>query len=383
MNIRRAKKLIKKYRAGDCTPAEKELIESWYQHLETTGKWNWHGEEKDEVHKLLDAKITAIAGEQASERKPPVSIKARWTWIAAASVLLVLGALGYYIKSGNSPDKKSGDELMATDVQAPKANRAMITLSDGRKVYLDSAQNGSLAVQGSVKLIKLSNGEIAYEHTAGAAGAQLGNNTLTNPRGSKIIHIVLVDGTKVWLNSGSELTYPVAFAGNERKVSVKGEAYFEVAHDKNKPFIVNNDETNIKVLGTHFNINAYEDDEKDIKVTLLEGLVSVQNRNNNQMIKPGEQAVVGEGISVLEDVDIEGVMAWKNGFFYFDHASLTAVLNQLARWYDVNVIYQGSIQPREFVGEMQRDLNLSEVLKLLGKNNVKFKIEGNNLIVSP
>ncbi|MEO9144812.1 MAG: FecR domain-containing protein, partial [Ginsengibacter sp.] len=243
------------------------------------------------------------------------------------------------------------------------------------------AGNGALAIQGNVKLVKLAGGEIAYHQGVKKVSGKMEYNTLSNPKGSKVINMVLADGSRVWLNAGSSLTYPVSFLGNERKVAVTGEAYFEVTHDRAKPFIVNNDSMNVRVLGTSFNVNAFKDDGNDIKVTLLEGSVKIKNGNVTGLLKPGQQAVVTKEIKVVNDVDLDLVMAWKNGYFQFDNASLQNVLKQVSRWYGVEVVYEGKNKPREFVGEMERTLSLSEVLTILEKNKVHFKIEGKNLMV--
>ncbi|MEO6706377.1 MAG: FecR domain-containing protein, partial [Ginsengibacter sp.] len=227
----------------------------------------------------------------------------------------------------------------------------------------------------------LANGQIAYQHNNGEVSTKMEYNTLSNPRGSKVISMVLSDGSKVWLNAGSSLTYPVSFMGSERRVSVAGESYFEVAHNASMPFIVSNGSVNIRVLGTHFNVDAFEDDGNDIKVTLLEGSVKINNGNATGLLKPGQQASVNKEVKINSDVDLNLVMAWKNGYFQFDNASLQNVMKQISRWYDVNVVYEGINRPREFVGEIQRDLTLSEVLKILEKNKVHFKIVGKNLIV--
>ncbi|HXS54891.1 MAG TPA: FecR domain-containing protein, partial [Hanamia sp.] len=192
------------------------------------------------------------------------------------------------------------------------------------------------------------------------------------------------DGSKVWLNAESSLTFPVAFPGEERKVEITGEAYFEVAHDANKKFIVTKGTTTVQVLGTHFNVNAY-DDENSIKVTLLEGSVKVENVNNKVIIKPGEQAQVGKdnGIKVVNDLDIQQVIAWQKGLFEFNHADLASIMRQVSRWYDVEVIYDGKITEGKFGGGLSKSLPLSAVLKLMEANGVKFQLEGKVLKVIP
>jgi ferric-dicitrate binding protein FerR (iron transport regulator) len=174
----------------------------------------------------------------------------------------------------------------------------------------------------------------------------------------------------------------VAFAGVERKVEMSGEAYFEVTHNAAMPFVVAKNEMQVQVLGTHFNVNAY-DDEDDIKVTLLEGSVQVQDPRATKIIKPGEQARVNNGIQVMRGVDLAGVMAWKNGFFQFNGMGIQGVMRQLERWYDVEARYEGRIPERQFAGQIDRHANLSEVLTILKESKVNVKLEGKTLIVRP
>jgi hypothetical protein len=234
-----------------------------------------------------------------------------------------------------------------------------------------------------VYLVKLEGCKLAYKKNSGEISGKMRFNILSNPNGSRIVNIVLADGSRVWLNAGSTLRYPVLFMGKERKISVTGEAYFEIAHDASKPFIVTNGSLDIRVLGTHFNVNAFEDDGNDIKITLLEGSVKIKNGKATGLLKPGQQARVNKEIRVVSDVDLDMVMAWKNGYFQFENASLQTVLKQVSRWYGVDVVYEGNNQPRQFVGEMERDLSLLEMLKILEKNDVHFSIIGKKLIVIP
>ncbi len=317
------------------------------------------------------------------ERKPSPSTKLRmfgWRRIAvAASVLLAVG-LGSYFMFFNKTTKQ--EEFVATtgpiDIIAPKANRAMITLSNGQQVYLDSAVNGKLLQQNGVEIVKLADGKIIYKGSAD----EVEYNTLSNPRGSRVIDITLGDGSQVWLNAGSSITYPVAFIGNERKVSLTGEAYFEVTHNSAMPFKVSKGKVEIVVLGTHFNVNTY-DDEDDIKVTLLEGSVSVSNGIRNSLLKPGEQAKINSDVNIVSGVDIGEVMAWKEGYFKFSRANIKTIMRQLARWYDLDVQFEGQITEREFGGEMERSLPLSGMLRLLEKGNVHFRVEGKKIVVIP
>ncbi|HSC39116.1 MAG TPA: FecR domain-containing protein, partial [Chitinophagaceae bacterium] len=213
----------------------------------------------------------------------------RYRFVAAACFILLAGLGSYRLFfHHNALPGKLANTNIAPDIKAPQTNRATITLSTGQRVYLDSVATGNLAQQGGVKVVKLADGLIAYNGTS----RETGSNTLSNPRGSKVIDITLADGSQIWLNAGSTITYPIAFTGNNRKVSMTGEAYFEVAHNPSRPFIVSKGGMEVEVLGTHFNINAYDDD-KNIQVTLLKGSVKVNKGPASHLLKPGEQAQVG------------------------------------------------------------------------------------------
>jgi transmembrane sensor len=304
----------------------------------------------------------------------------RYRWIAAASVILLLCLSGYLLFFEKDSSKTNSDNTaeLKNDVVAPQTNRAIITLGDGRKITLDSLSSGTLAVQGNVKVLKTADGQIVYN----GSSAQVVYNTLYNPRGSKVIDMILTDGSKVWLNAGSSVTYPVAFIANERKVTITGEAYFEVVHDNTKPFYVAKGDLEVQVLGTHFNVNAY-DDENDIKVTLLEGSVKVFSNGQSVTIKPGEQAQLTSNLKpqIINGIDPDKVMAWKNGYFSFAQSDLQTVMRQIARWYDVEIFYEGKISERKFGGEISRFANLSQVLKVLQESAVNFRIEGRKIVV--
>lgn len=382
MNLPKIKELLEKYGNGQCTDAEREIVEQWYQQLKNTGSFEWKDDKKKKIKASIEKIIRERTGLQKQGKVHSIH-KRRIYWYAAASVAVIAISLIYF----KMLNRSSGGDVnhlvhITNDVKAPEANRAMVTLADGSKVYLDSAGTGAVAMQGNMKLVKLPSGEIAYQNASGEVSSKLQYNTLSNPRGSKVIQMVLADGSKVWLNAGSALTYPVAFVGKERSVSITGEAYFEVAHDASKPFTVFKDKVAVKVLGTHFNINAFQDDGEDIEVTLLVGSVSVNSGNAKGQLKPGEQARVGKGLKVVTDVDVNGVMAWKNGYFHFDDASLQNVMERISRWYDVKVVYKGEVPKKRFAGEMQRDLSLSEIIQILERNKIHFEIVGKELIVS-
>lgn len=303
--------------------------------------------------------------------------------IAAASALLMILA-GRYFSHPMKPAvvlAKKTASFPKQDIPPPASNRAMIVLASGQTIFLDSSGEGMLATEGHVHVIKSGNGEISYHGDAGNSEASL-YNTLRNPRGSRVLSLKLSDGTRVWLNAESSLRFPAAFAGSERKVEITGEAYFEVAHNAHAPFVVAGNGTEVHVLGTDFNVNAYPE-EAEVRVTLLQGAVDISHKGANHRLQPGQQARVGNAIQVMNNVNLEQTMAWKNGLFVFQGASLPEVMDQLGRWYDVDVSYEGKIPERRFVGKVDRQYTLSEVLAVLGASDVHYRIEGKRLIVQP
>jgi ferric-dicitrate binding protein FerR (iron transport regulator) len=272
---------------------------------------------------------------------------------------------------------------VATADIKPGGNKAILTLADGRRIDLDTTANGVLANQGNSRVAKLSNGQLAYNNIA-KQPLVLAYNSLSTPRAGQFM-VRLPDGTRVWLNNASVLRYPVAFTGPDRTVELAGEAYFEVAKDAAHPFRVKvQDSATVEVLGTSFNIMAYSDEPAE-RTTLIDGSIRVTRDNQSTLLKPAEQsALEGTGkLRVTPDVDVQEVIAWKNGYFQFDHASLQTTMRQLARWYDIDVVYEGQIPEHEFQGKIQRSLLLSDVLKGLENDQVHFRLDGRKLIVTP
>jgi len=301
--------------------------------------------------------------------------------VAVAACIAVLITVGGYFmlfnKQGEQPPiaKTTND-----DVQAPASNKAVITLPDGKMISLDTL---TTYTQGSVTVTKTADGRLVYT----GFGSEVKFNTLTNPRGSKVIDLTLSDGTHVWLNSGTSLYYPVSFVGKDREVAIEGEAYFEVAKDAKRPFKVVSRGLTTEVLGTHFNVNNYEDEDK-IRVTLIEGSVKVYplgaaNGPAAIKLKPGQQAEAKSIIELNESVNIDAVMAWKNGNFSFNNTDLRSIMRQVMRWYDVDIVYEGKVPDRFFTADISRDKNLSAMLKILELSNVHFRVEGRKLIVMP
>ncbi len=381
------KQLLQKHINGTIAPLEqKELYElldkgdqeaDWKAVLTEMSLESKHelpyneGEWEPMIQSILDKSKE----EKEIETLAPVKRLNPWRRIAAAvAVLLILSVTGYLIlkPKDTAPIAKT---TIPQDIKAPQTNRATITLASGEKVYLDSSANGTLATQGEVKLVKNEKGEIVYSGTS----TEMVYNTLTNPRCSKAITLTLSDGSQVWLNAESTLKYPVAFTGNERKVEITGEAYFEVVHNSKMPFKVAVGKELVEDLGTHFNISAYGE-EPVMKTTLIEGAIKLRDVR----MKPGEQASVKDGkIAVIKDVDLEDVLAWKNGKFHYNSMDLETILRQAARWYDVDIEYRGRIN-ETFSGGISRNVNASEFLKILEySKKVSFEIEGRKIIVTP
>ena len=374
--------LLHKYLAGKASAEEIEIIEEWYASFEEKELLNSPSEKdlakvKRSIYSRLmhDLNITT----------PVISIyKKRFFRVSAAAILLLMMGGSYFLFFQSSNHGKvlvQVKQKLNNDVVPPSSNRATLTLADGKKIELDSSGNGTLAVQGKINVIKQDNGLIVYKGEASADENKF--NTLTVPKGSKPMKLLLEDGSLVWLNVASSITYPTAFAGSERRVEITGEAYFEITKNKGKPFIVKkkNDDAQVQVLGTHFNVNAY-DDEAVLKVTLLEGSVDVSKAGNHALLKPGQQALMSnEANRVLNNVDLEEVMAWKNGRFYFDGADIKTVMRQVEKWYNVDVSYESEI-PYSFVAKISRNVNASELLKILQLTElVHFRIEGNRITV--
>jgi transmembrane sensor len=307
-------------------------------------------------------------------------------YAAAALLLISIGAYLWNLLNkeklpqGITARTKPADKA---DV-APGGQKATLTLVDGSVIVLDSAANGKIASQGNVGVIKKKDGELEYvsEATVKSIVAPA-YNTMRTPRGGQY-QLILPDGTKVWLNAASSITYPTAFTGKERAIAITGEAYFEVVHNAAMPFRVRANGVNVEVLGTSFNISAY-DDEAATNTTLLKGSVKISSGDKGALLQPGQQAQAStqHGLRVLSGVNTDAITAWKNGYFSFQRSDLPAVMRQLARWYDVTVEYRGGMPQGKFGGEISRNANLSQVLSILEESNIRFSIEEKKIIVHP
>lgn len=378
--------LVERYFDNSVTVAERQELAVWIDCEATPDQleallgaaWETHVPLIRMPDDMSDRIVASLFGAAPAAKVLPPARVIWYGWWAAASVLL-LGAGGWWMlrHTTTTPAVVADKQTRYKNEVAPGGDHATLTLADGSVITLDSAGNGLLTQQGNVKIVKQSNGELSYEGNSSGAAMY---NKMATPRGGQY-RLKLPDGTLVWLNAASSIFYPAAFTGNERKVIITGEVYFEVAANANMPFKVAAGATDITVMGTRFNVNAYPEDAT-ISTTLIDGAVKVASSGSDAVLKPGQQAKVNAGtLAVVNNIDTEEIIAWKNGFFQFTDADMPTVMRQIEQWYDVKVTYEGAIPKRSFGGGIQRSLPLSEVLSILEANDVKFKIEGKNITV--
>lgn len=354
---------------------EETLKEAWERTPDNT---YFFGEESSE-------KILATILEK--EPFPAPRRKRKLLVPALAAVILLLAAstwFFFYPSPGNKTLAGQTSTPAGKPQLMPGGNKAVLVLDDGSTILLDSAGNGNIATQGNTSVSK-QNGEVVYNNAENnAASAAPSFNTLRTPKGGQY-QLTLSDGTRVWVNAASSLRYPTAFTGADRTVELTGEAYFEVAKDPSKPFHVVLNGIEVEVLGTHFNIMAYEN-EKAVRATLLEGAVKLKTAAGHALLKPGEQGILTKAagsLSVTNKVDLNQQVAWKNGYFQFNRTDLETIGRQLERWYDIDIVYEGNVPKKEFWGKIPMNVNADEVLKILENSNVHYAIEGKKIIFKP
>jgi transmembrane sensor len=381
-------KLLDKYIAGEASLEEEQRLLNFYGSFQ---KKSNSVEAKDELGENIFGKIRENISSIEADRYNPNYYYLKSISIAALILLFISTGLYFYSNRVISEPEQFAEIDVRNDI-LPGYNKAILTLADGSKISLDDAANGLLASQGNIAITKTENGQIVYEKNNVDKSKFIAHrsaiNTIQTPKGGKY-QIRLPDGSKVWLNSASTLSYPTTFAGNERKVQLKGEAYFEISPNKNVPFRVESDNQIVEVLGTHFNINSY-DDEDYVKTTLLEGSVKViLNSNPNEisktkLLKPGEQSLTKSNQSGIriENADTEKAIAWKNGYFKFRNTPIKEIMREIERWYDVELVYEGKIPSDEFTGFISNDVKISAVLKIMEESGgVKFSVKGKKLKV--
>ncbi|WEK17651.1 MAG: FecR family protein [Candidatus Pedobacter colombiensis] len=371
-------KLLDKYNAGLCTEEERIAVESWYLKLSDT--------EAKNLDIASAARTKAAVWSSLTANQPAIKLN-RFKYWAAAAILLIIGSIGYFYSKSSKVESIAVVSPKKHDI-APGGNKAFLTLADGQKISLTDANSGEIVKQGGLSISKTADGKVVYtvddQHKNDNEGKTI-FNTIETPNGGQY-QINLPDGTKVWLNSASSLRYPTKFAGNMRRVELTGEGYFEVAK-VHVPFVVKTIGQEVQVLGTHFNINSYKD-EGDIKTTLLEGSVRVtqfgaHKNNQSKLLKPGEQSQLTENTINVKAVDTESIVAWKNGDFIFKGDDLKSIMNKVARWYDVEVVYKGDFDHLKFGGYISRSKNISAVLNIMeSTGKVDFDIKGKLVTVS-
>ncbi len=384
-------KMVQKYLSAKAAPEEIKFLESYYDFFDRDENVLDHmpTAEKEQLGQQIEAGILErIAQAEQTKVRP---LWSPFTRVAAAAVLLIGLSIGGYL----ALHKRAQPQIAENKVHdiAPGSNKAVLTLANGKAIILTGAKNGLLAQQGNTAVNKTADGQVVYSKSGtGKPQSEIPNptseieyNTMTTPRGGQY-HLTLADGTNVWLNAASSIKYPTSFPGAERRVEITGEAYFEVAHNAAKPFRVFSKGQTVEVLGTHFNISAY-DDEPNTKTTLLEGSVRITADAQKAILKPGQQSQTGRAagsIKIIENADTDQAIAWKNGYFQFDAESLGDIMRKAARWYDVDVVYTNkNLEGQLFSGTVSRFKNVSQLLKKLELTGaVHFKIEGQKIIVN-
>jgi transmembrane sensor len=411
--------LADKWISGSITEPEKQELFAWYARFDDS-ELLLAPEYEPVIQALKQEMLAVIRQRIAADTSPPAKQEPRrmdgmrtggmrvgriqWLRVAAAAVLIGAVATATMViaahrTQGPATAAQNQSQIpTAGDIQ-PGGDKAVLTLADGSTIALDSAHTGQLAQQGSAQVLKLAGGRLKY-NASGENGTGNGNrngngqktavayNVLSTPKGGQY-RLTLPDGSQVWLNAASSIRYPTAFTGADREVEITGEAYFEVAKDPSMPFRVKTvnhlgdaDPMTIEVLGTHFNVNAYSDEDA-VRTTLLEGSVKIKKGDNSGLLKPGQQAQLqptGE-IRWIPDADVEQAIAWKNGVFEFDGIELAAIMRQISRWYDVQVEYEGKIPMEPFTGRVSRNTTLSGVLKILKLSGIELTVSNNKIIV--
>lgn len=396
-------KLLDKYLNHTATEDEIRMLMSYYQSFQDADEW--HEEELGSSTalemKMLD-RLKASLNENEPTNVYPLR-RRRWSHVAAAAAVVVglLSATTWLISNYDRQNQTAADVDLTDQINIPSGNKVTLTLNTGQIIVLDSVGNGVVAHAGNM-LIRKKDSVLTYESSAvnnDAYASPVAYHTITVAKGSQY-QLILPDKSRVWLNTASSLRFPSAFDATERKVEVSGEAYFEVTKDKNKPFRVDilaahttgSKRATVEVLGTQFNINAY-DDEEMMKTTLLEGSVKIITDGDDKdaatgshILTPGQQALLvnrnmEKSRLKIQSANIEEVMAWRSSLFNFNNADIETIMREIARWYNVEVVYEQKSGRRNFSGKINRNMRLANVLKILEQSNIHFKVKGNTVIV--
>jgi len=382
--------LYHKYLNKTATPKEAEEFKAILNNKEFDGvinelvEGNWNKITDEELESVNVPHYEEILKEiKLHPQKRAVKSKL-WPRVAAAATILLVAATSLYFYRHNAVEKINQTTVSATDI-APGKTKATLTLANGKTISLPDAANGELLKQSGIAITKTADGQLVYQASPGKIkdrSEAVNYNTISTPKGGQY-QVLLSDGSKVWLNAASSLKFPAVFNGSERNVELSGEAYFEVEKNEKMPFNVIANGTKVAVLGTHFNIMAYADGGA-VKTTLLEGSVKLSKGRLTALLKPGQQGLVSasSGTFEIEEADVESAVAWKNGYFMFNDSNFQEVMRQIARWYDVDLVYKNKTNSHEFVGKISRKYNLSKVLKILEISEVRFELKERTLIVN-
>ncbi len=377
--------ILNKYNQGKASEQEIEMLHAYYDlfDAEQNVLEQMAANQRDDVKQQIAASIAAQM-HLTPVKKPTFSLNIKW--LAAAAVLVLVFSVGILLFNNEETKQNLDERQTAAVVIKPGSNQAILTLADGSTIGLNEKGNGVIVQRAGLKVIKSLDGQVQYESDGEAAPSI---NTIATPRGGQY-QLVLEDGTKVWLNAASSIKFPTHFAGSQRAVDITGEVYFEVAKNKNMPFIVRTQNQQIEVLGTHFNVNSYTDEAKET-TTLLEGSVKVAKLKNgavqvgaSKIISPGQEASLtsaDKAISV-NPADLEAAVSWKNGYFKFDKADIQTVMRQISRWYNVDVKYNGEISADLFVGKIKRTEDIAGVLRILELSKINTSVKGRTIVIT-
>lgn len=380
-------KIVEKYHSGNASREELEFLDAYYQVFGLSDGYTDALSEEDRLllkNELKNSIKKNIAVSQQGRIKSDKRNVIIWTISAAAAIIICIGVGLYYF-----PEERISNPIVKRVTEneiIPGGNKAVLTLANGEKISLTDADNGTLAEQAGIKIVKTTDGQLVFTILSDKLQNPYDKNqynTIETPNGGRY-QVRLPDGSNVWLNAASKLTFPSSFISHKsRMVELNGEAYFEIAKDKEHPFIVKTYNQLVEVFGTKFNINSYVD-EHDVKTTLLEGSIKVtENKGIDKILKPGQQSTLTSSGLKVENVDIDLAVAWKNNQFVFESDDIQYIMRMIARWYNVEVEYVGVIPKNKFGGAVSRFENVSEVLKSLeSTGRVKFKIEGRRILVS-
>ncbi len=366
----RAKDILKRYHSDKCTELERAWVEDWMMYGEHEAPAMENDELLVALHDLRKDTLPKMQKTKSSQR-----------WLQAAAILLIILSAGIILQREYTSYRQSQQQFVGRDI-GPGGSKAVLTLSNGNKITLDANAGSTLNKEATGKLSKNNRGQLVYEvgETASSSGKI---NSISTPAGGEFI-VILQDGSRVQLNARSTLHFPTRFSKAERRVKINGEAYFEVSHDASRPFQVETHDQTVEVLGTHFNLKAY-DDERYSTTTLLEGSVRISKGSSTAILVPGEQAKVDKELNSIEVTTVEdrdASIAWTTGLFEFNHADLRTVMKELARWYDIQVVYEGEGEQRLFSGAIHKNLSLFQALELLNYTNVRFSTDGKRITIS-